>query len=335
MSRRVRALAGRSFPWTGLDPERRNSVLLIGGIGLVVLFALALIAYGYYDDRIAPKHATVLRVGERKFSYDYLERRAHANFVLGELSKSNLAQGIADTLTRVEREEVIRQTARNDGVTVTEEELDRLLHSRLRIGFETSREELAARYRSELLRLDLSLSEYRDIMLSELLEARIRTNLQKNVPPETSYVNLGLIRTRLLAEAQDAEQRLDEGEPFAAVAASVSIDSSRDKGGDRGWTPKGSLPPKVEAAAFAFSQPGLSDVIEVEDGGFFIIEVRGRDLRKVDEAGSKQIVDYALQDMLRKTVDSAGADFNLTAGQVQKIVAMLSQLVQKQTESGA
>lgn len=333
MSRRVRALTNRSFPWTDPDPERRNAALVVAAIGFVVLVALALIAYGYYDDRIAPKYATVLQVGDRKFDFDYLDRRAYASFLQGQLNRSNLAQGIADTLTKVEREELIRRTARNQGMTVSEDEMDRVLRTLLAVPVDASRDEVAPRYRGELLRLGLSPSEYRDIMLAELLQERMRLSVEKDVPPEAEYVNLGVIQTRVLAEAQQAKQRLENGEAFGTVASSVSLDSSKSNDGDRGWTPKGSLPPKMEAVAF--SQLGRSDVFEGDDGSFYIIEVRGKELRKVDAAGSRQIVDFALQAILKKTSETANSDFKLTSGQLQKIAAKLTKHLAQQNQSGA
>jgi hypothetical protein len=330
----VSGLRGRAYPWSDPDPDRRNAVLLVGAIGIVVVLALALIAYGYYDDRIAPQHATVLEVGGRKFNFDYLERRAEARFTLGELPKSNLQQSVAETLALVEREEITRQAARKNGVTVTEDEMDRLLHTKLRVPFDVGRDELAPHYRTELVRLDLSQSEYRDIMLAELLEARFRKNLEEQAPADSDYVNLGVIRTRLQAEAQGAQERLDRGEAFSSVAAAVSIDSTKSSGGDRGWTPRGALPPKIQEIAFAGL--GRSDVFEAEDGTFYILERRGIDHRTVDETGRNQLVDYNFQALLKETSDdSGGSNFNLTTGQLQKIVLKLSRLAAQQNPSGA
>lgn len=69
------------------------------------------------------------------------------------------------------------------------------------------------------------------------------------------------------AIAEKARHRVvEEKEDFAAVAAELSDDPSKDKGGDLGIIPRGLMAPAFEDAAFALEPGEISDVVETEFG---------------------------------------------------------------------
>src|SRR3990170_5673865 len=105
LSRRPRFLTG-IFNTSEIDPERRGMLMLIGGIGILVVFALALITYGYYNESIKPRGETVFSVGGREYNYAYLEKRVDADIASGEFSVSDIQTSVANTVLKIQNEEL-------------------------------------------------------------------------------------------------------------------------------------------------------------------------------------------------------------------------------------
>jgi hypothetical protein len=312
LSRRARALSSRSFPWTDLDPDRRNAVLLVAGIGLVVVLSLGLVAYGYYKDKIAPKHETVLRVGHREFDYASVEKRLKVEYAASPPTNPqqiDAQQTILNTISKIEHEEIVRQAAKSQGVTATEEEIQARLAEALGLPKDTSREQIGGFLRAELVRNRMSLGEYREIVTADVLEKKLGSQFESIAPQRTEHVNLSLIETGSQVQALQAKQRLDSGEPFSVVATQVSKHESKSAAGDLGWRPRGST--------------GVSDVIETDDG-FFILKVNGLETMEVTDAGKQLIVEFSVSNLLSKTKKDIGTERMLTAGQVQRLAGSLT-----------
>ena len=316
MSRRTRTISPRTSFWSDLDPERRNSLMLVGGIVAIVLFALVIIAYGYYDARIAPKSATVLRVGDQNFSYSYLERRVEDRLPNGQVNGDTIGSAIIATLQRLQREELVRQTAGAQNITASDAEVEARMRERLGLDQDASREALGTLLRLELLISGLSISEYRDIARVEVLESKLRERYTAAVPATADHANLSLIQVQTQQTANETKERLNRGASFAEVAAAVSVHSSKSAGGELGWVPRGAQAAALEE--FAFSQAGVSDVITI-DNAFYIIESRGVESRTVTPDGKEDIVNRSLSDALAKTREEIGSETRLTNTQVQRL----------------
>jgi parvulin-like peptidyl-prolyl isomerase len=322
----VRALNPRiSNPLANVDPERRNSVLLVAGISAVVLFALGLIAYGYYADRLAPQHDTVLIVGERTFDYSYLERRAKAELAYGRISlesTDSITLGIVQTLDLIEREELVRQAAAAAGISVSQKEIDDEMRLTLRTDPEASRERFAPILRDELLRIGLPFNEFEAIIEAQLLDNRLRDQMKAAVPAQADHADVRLIQLPSQEKADEAKRRLAAGDSPAAVAATMSVHASRSSAGELGWTPRGALPDKVDAVVF--SQMGVSDVIP-DESGWFIVETRGIEVRDLTDSGKAQVAEHSLTNLLARTRDAVGRDNKLTTGQLIRVGQALLQ----------
>ena len=324
MSRSQRTVKRRSYPWSDGDTERRNSLLLIGGIGLVIVFALALIGYGYYTERIAPQQASVIQVGDREFDYAYVERRAKAEQIRGRLDATDLGSSIFTLLQTIQREEVIRQAAKELGISVTDEEIEGRYRLQLTIIGDESREQFASRLRSELMRLGLTLDDYEDIARANLLEQKMRARYEENVPAEAPHLDLELIQAATQADALKARDRLAAGEAFGVVAVDLSAHpSAKENAGDLSWTPRGVLGDEVEEVAYSLEVGTHSDIIETEEA-FFIVEVNGKETRPVTEEGKKAIVQRELDEQLRATREATNADITMTTNQVQRLAQSVS-----------
>jgi parvulin-like peptidyl-prolyl isomerase len=75
-----------------------------------------------------------------------------------------------------------------------------------------------------------------------------------------------------LQRAQMILARVKKGEDFAKLAKEYSMDPTASNGGDVGLTPKGSLAPEYEEAAFALPAGGISGVVRTQFG-YHIIKV--------------------------------------------------------------
>ncbi|HLF77143.1 MAG TPA: peptidylprolyl isomerase [Dehalococcoidia bacterium] len=322
MSRRYRALSSRSYPWSEMDPDRRNAVLLTAGIALVVVFAVALISYGYYKDRIAPNHETVLSLGSHKYDYSFLKRRVSAEVKDGkvDLSKEN---AVPTVLGGIEQEAVLREVAKRDGLTISDAEVMAKIAEKLGLPAKSTRNEIAPVLRIRLLRLGLSLSEYEDVVRAEVASVKIKDAIEASIPTQAEQVNVRLIQTSSQTAALQAKQRIEAGESFAVVAAALSQDeASKSTGGDVGLVPRGALPAEVEKVAFEII--GLSNVIETKNS-FFLIQVLEK---KTDIVGSNARELYTGTTLSRKMEEArealGGSQPKLTNGQVQKIVRSLT-----------
>jgi len=100
------------------------------------------------------------------------------------------------------------------------------------------------------------------------------------VTPETVHLHHILVNTE--KEAKAVMDRLKKGEKFPEIASQVSICPSKNKGGDLGWLPKGSLVPEIEEVAFTVKQ-GVPTGPVKSKFGYHVLWV---DDRKPAEEGS-------------------------------------------------
>jgi peptidyl-prolyl cis-trans isomerase C len=80
------------------------------------------------------------------------------------------------------------------------------------------------------------------------------------------------VKATARAKAADVLKQARASVDFAKLARTYSDDSSKQRGGDLGFFPKGQMLPAFEAAAFALAPNQISDVVETQFG-FHIIKV--------------------------------------------------------------
>jgi parvulin-like peptidyl-prolyl isomerase len=301
-----------------VDPEARNRFLLIAGMVGIVAFALALIAYGYYADRIAPRGDTVFTVGEREFSYAYLEDRVDAAMAEGRFVTSDITFGIAQVVSDLQNEELIRLIAAEDGVTISDEELDLGMREDVGVPADADRNVFANALRDRLQLLGLSLDRYEDYIEPQLLRQKVEAQLASGLPSEAEQVDLSVILVETDAQAAIARQRISDGESFEDVAGEVSTHSSSSDGGVLGWTPRELLVEDLAEAAFAQEPGTVSNVIETEDG-FYIVRVAGKEVRTLDEATKTRYATTLFNDRLEAASEQYELQNLVTIEQAQRI----------------
>ncbi|HUI89793.1 MAG TPA: peptidylprolyl isomerase [Anaerolineales bacterium] len=102
------------------------------------------------------------------------------------------------------------------------------------------------------------------------------------------------------ATANAVRQRLLNGEDFGKVAEEVSTDTgSKDKGGDLGWFPRGTMVPEFEAVAFSLKVGEISQPVKSQFG-YHIIQVLAHGIVPLDATAYAQAQQTAFNDWLSK-----------------------------------
>ncbi|MFH1538693.1 MAG: peptidylprolyl isomerase, partial [bacterium] len=102
-------------------------------------------------------------------------------------------------------------------------------------------------------------------------EATLR-NAQKQLLEEAKAKEQAEAKKR----AQDVLTKVKAGEAFFTLAREFSEDlSTRENGGDRGWSARGTWEKEFENAAFSMAPGQTSDLVK-SDSGFHIIRVEGK-----------------------------------------------------------
>lgn len=272
---RRRLRARRPTPARRQETERKVQLFLGAMMAIVVVAVVGLGAYGYYDANIRPKHERVLTVGDRDFSFAYLER--HLRYVIRTASATDAArydanialQTAIDSLLDAEME---RLGAPSLGISVSEEEIDAEVREQLRIP-EEDKEAFAAAYRKEVRDSGLEPDEYRAAIAAKLLNEKLKQHFRDQVPATADQVRARVIQVGTEEEAQKVLERLGAGEDFAALAAELSLDAStKDKGGEMDWVVRGGVAAEVETVLFALEAGQTSEPLEV-NGKYEIYQV--------------------------------------------------------------
>ena len=120
--------------------------------------------------------------------------------------------------------------------------------------------------------------EFRIQVQIDLLAENLKQPILAAVPTVSEQVHVRHIVVDSDAEAQSILEQLSEGGDFSQLAADFSRDrTTRDKGGDLGWFPRGALlVNEVEEVAFALELGQISGVVP-SWLGYHIIQTLERD----------------------------------------------------------
>lgn len=321
------------------EKERRQRLILIGVAASVGSLIVAILAYGAYVELVAKPASPVAVVNgapiqtatyqkrvllermridaevqelqlqrsrldpdQDQFLVDYMDQLLsqlwwESSQVDGESFLDELIQG-----------ELIRQAAEEQGIAVSDGEMDQLIEESF--GYYTEQptpapspttelitataeitptvtptpmtrarfEELYRDYLSTLQEgAGLSEAEYREILRAELLRAKMEEFVGQQVPASELHIRARHILVETEEEAETLLERLADGEDFAALAEELSQDpASAEQGGDLGWFPRGQMVPEFDEVAFSLSPGEISDLVD-SSFGFHIIMVEERD----------------------------------------------------------
>jgi parvulin-like peptidyl-prolyl isomerase len=195
-------------------------------------------------------------------------------------------------------DELIRQKAEQEGLTVTADEVEQTINDDIRAALSPASQEpltgteqlptptpISQEQIDEVLatiidNIQISEDSFRAIVGNNLLTEKLQELLASQVPTTGLVLDVNLIQTETEQEALDAQQRIEAGEDFAVVATEVSTDTvTAEDGGSLGWITTGQLVGSYGQALedYAFSlEVGKLGVVE-SDGMFYVILVSERD----------------------------------------------------------
>jgi foldase protein PrsA len=230
----------------------KGAAILIAAV--VVVLILVILGISYYPTYIAPYRIDVITVDNVAIRMDYFVKRT---WIAGSDPMT--------MLTNLAQEEIVKMEAPKYGIEISDEEIDQQLRN-IAAGENStiSEGEFKEWYRQQLNNTKLSNSQYREIVATGLRVNYIHQILAMNMPSEVEQIHLYAMLLATEKEAEDMRTRLLTGEDFASLATEFSLDaSSRDKGGDLGWTPQGVMDPQIEHGAWEMSPGDISEPIPI------------------------------------------------------------------------
>jgi parvulin-like peptidyl-prolyl isomerase len=281
------------------EQQRRREHIILG-VGIsVIIIALAFIGAGWYIGRYQPLHETVLVVNDREFSMAYFVEmlKLQAGEGQTEAQLLYLADSVEPT---IQRSELIRQKARELGVTISSEEA-----------------------KLELQNNDLPDTEvYLDLAKSKLVYDRLMSGYFDDQVP--LYDRQRQVMAMLLESENQAEKiqgRIESGDNFTDLAKELSLeDYTKANGGDFNWAPQRLLEKLLDASSAQkiFSLPvGTLQIVydeEVEKPvGYWLVEVLDRNEEESETHLQVMLLSSEAQALEIKNRLEAGEDFGTLA----------------------
>jgi hypothetical protein len=248
------------------DSDASSRLLLIGGAALVLLLAGAFIAFGYYDTVVKPRHRTVLGAAGINISYEAMRRhmaydvRQNPSYLQSQAAFTSLPQAAYQELL----DEIILVTRgpSEQNVSVSDDELDQALRTRVGVAKEASQKDFAAAFRGALDKSGLKESEYRRMVLAEQIQIKIQQKVTAELPATLPQAKVDVIQTDTKDAADQALLRVKAGEDWATVADALS--TAPDKATTHGsfdFQLEGEMNQAYSGFAFSAAPGSISDVI--------------------------------------------------------------------------
>lgn len=222
--------------------------------------------------------------------------------IRGKSGERLLAETKRQVATEMIKRQILAAKAKELGLTVSDEEVERRLaeekskFSNRREGSEglSASEEEWRRRIVDVIRLEKvseKISEKVKVTEEEA-ESFYLTRAEKYSTPAMVHMAHILVSTE--GEGKIALERVNAGEEFSAVAASMSRDEgTRAFGGDMGWVVSGTCDPRIEIVAFSMLPGEVRGPVRASDGYHVIKVIERREARVLpyEEARDKVIRD--------------------------------------------
>jgi peptidyl-prolyl cis-trans isomerase D len=308
---------------------RQNRIIMVSMAGLAVIILLVL-GFGVIQELVIKPNRPVATVNGNKIPSDLFQDLVTYYRYNQYVTISNLQQGLEELqnspedneflisfyeqqLTQLQSEldmipdmalealiedELIRERAEEENITVTQADAAASIESELREALSQPQEPITGTetlpdatpvpqaevddfYASILENIQIPKKSFEEIRRRELLRGQLQELLASEVATTGLVVHAQIIQTETEEEAFAARERIEAGEEFSIVAQEVSTDTlSVDAGGDLGWMAEGQVSARYGQALeeAVFGMP-VSDELRVlqSDDMFYVIQILERD----------------------------------------------------------
>lgn len=286
-----------------MDAERSSRLLLVGVTAAIIVIALAIIGFGYYDSVIKPRNRSVLTADDISISYSAMKRRmAFEYFSNAAFQQQAQVLPEATYLNLVNELTLISRAESELGIIATPEELQAAMKTRVGVPETADDAAFADAYKTTLDASGLKDSEYRRLVRAEVLAQKIQDKFEAEAPAQVEQAKLDVIAVNDEPAAQAAIARINAGEDWATVAKEISTEPDADTtGGVKDFTPKGGFNAAYDDLAFTLPVGEVSGAIPGAGTSIFVIRVAERGPRDLTEDQKPLYVNRQYGDWLSTT----------------------------------
>jgi foldase protein PrsA len=300
--------------------ERNLTLIIWILIPLVIALALGLVGYWGYDTYVAAWTQPIVKIGNETIGNATTGNVIKGNVTVLDMryfvkmlrfyslsSQGNTSSSLFpyQVLQQLENDELVRQAAPGLGIQVTPDEVTAKINSDLSSSFggggnttgnitgniTLPQTDLGKMYQQWLNYVQLSDSEYRQVVEATLLTQKLNDQITQSIPTEGKQVHVYAIQVANEGNATEVENLLKNGEDFATVAAEYSTDNTtKENGGDLGWLPQGILLTELDQAAFSLPAGNVSEPIVSANGYYYVIKVAEIDNNRPIEDQYRQML---------------------------------------------
>ena len=288
--------------------QGKQRALVVAGI-IAILFILAIPAYGYWANFVAPPRSVVLQVDDTKYTLGFMANYLKGLDALG--GPVDVSVEPFRLMQQLQQNVLIRSGALREGITLEPSEVDQEIRDRI-IG---SSSELAdvppdqldrefnEAYIQFLDTSNLSEEEHRGFVEASLLRGVLRDFLGESLPTVAKQANISwIVIASKESEGEEAvlavqesvlevTERLHRGEDFATLAEAFSDDrTTAVNGGVYGWVPEGAFG-VLDETIFALEPGEASEGVNTGDFTYFF---------QVSEFADDKAVEPEMMDRLKE-----------------------------------
>lgn len=261
--------------------KSKQRAIIVAGI-IAILFILAIPAYGYWTNFVAPPRSVVLQVDDTKYTLGYVAKYMKGLQEIG--GRPDLSVEPFRLLQLLEENEIVRSGALARGLTLDPADVDAEVRARI-LGDSADLEDVPADqldrefkegYKQYLSSINLSKKEHRRLVEADLFREKLVEDLARDIPEKVDQAQVFwiAISEENAANVDFVLEGLEAGEEFGLLAEEFSEDrTTAVNGGELGWVPQGAYPP-LDETIFSLEPGEVSDPINV-GGTQYIVKVGG------------------------------------------------------------
>ena len=188
-----------------------------------------------------------------------------------------------ELMQNLAQNELIRQAAPREGLSVTEQEIEAEILRRLAPGAEGQpiegqvRRDYEAAVSNYLSTTQLSFDTYKSLVEIDLMRNQLRERLGRDIQLVQPHAEVHMIQIADIAVTDQVESALNASDAdFAKIALQFSVDQeSRANGGRLGWIPR-TAHLRYDDFLFGLDVGELSQPIQAEDGEYYVVRLTRR-----------------------------------------------------------